>query len=247
MSLLKSLNTEINGRPLQVNFPDKKTIILRGSNALQVIHVVECLLSQDFTGYYSDIDKVYDYYYQKVTGVSSLVFNAGAILGKNKETQIQGVVPSIHVIRYLNDCKFRSFYLTTVAGTYSPVYNNMTKYSHVIQDTQWIRLLALVNDLVGFELVKLENEELKFTFNENSEICIDGQKLIYTMLAECFLTPDGYSRVLLIPNIDILPTKVQVRFLELLDDINGHTLTLSLADINPSNLKATSIISFLNV
>lgn len=247
MSLLKVLNTELNNRPLQVNFPDKKSIVLRGFNAIQVIHIVECLLSQDFTGYYAELDKSYGFNYSQVTGLSSLIFNSGAILGKDKETQVQGIVPNIHVIRYLNNYTFRSLYLTTVAGTYAPLYNDMTKYSHVIQDVQWVRLLALVNNIVGFELVKLENNEIKFSFNTNSEISIEGQKLIYSLLAECFITPEGYSRVLLLPNISILPKNIQVKFLELLDDINGHTLTLSTADINPNDLKASSIISFLNV
>lgn len=247
MSLLKSLNTEVNNRALQVNFPDKKSLILRGTNALQVIHIVECLLSQDFTGYYAELDKKYGFRYDNVYGLSSLVFNAGAILGKNKETQVQGVVPNIHTIRYLGCYTIRSFYLTNVAGTYAPLYNNMTRYSHVIQDIRWVRLLALVNNVVGFELVKLENEQLKFNFVENGEIGVDGQKLIYSLIAECFLTPDGYSRVLLLPDMNILPKNIQVRFLELLDDINGHTLTLSTANIIPSDIKTTSIISFLNV
>lgn len=247
MSLIKSINTEISGRGVQVYLPEKKTIILKGINALHVIHILECLLGQDFTGYYWELDKQYGFRYSEVSGVSSVVFNAGAILGKDKVIQLQGVVPNIHVIRYLNGYTFRSFYLSTTVGADATLYSDMTKYSHVLQENQWIRLLALVNNLVGFELVRLDGESLKFAFRNDVDISVDGQKLIYSLLAECFLTPEGYSRVLLLPDMSVLPSDKQVRFLEVLDDIKGHTLTLSTAKISASDIKENSIISFLNV
>lgn len=247
MSLIKSMSTEISSRNIQVCFPEKKTIILRGTNALHIMHIIECLLGQDFTGYYWELDKQYGFNYNEVSGVSSVVFNSGAILGKDKVIQVQGVVPNIHVIRYLNGYTFRSFYLTTTVGTYAPLYNDLTKYSHILQDTQWIRLISLVNNLVGFELVKLEDSTLKFFFSSEFNISIDGQKLIYSLLAECFITPDNYSRVLLLPDMSILPKDIQIKYLETLDNIKGHTLTLSTANISPSDLDEKSVISFLNV
>lgn len=247
MSLIKSINTEISGRGVQVYLPEKKTIILKGVNSLHIIHILECLLGQDFTGYYWELDKQYGFRYNEVSGVSSVVFNAGAILGKDKVIQLQGVVPNIHVIRYLNGYTFRSFYLSTTVGADTTLYSDMTKYSHVLQENQWIRLVVLVNSLIGFEFVRLDEESLKFDFRNDADISVDGQKLIYSLLAECFLTPDGYSRVLLLPDMSVLPNDKQVRFLEVLDDIKGHTLTLSTAKISASDVKENSIISFLNV
>ena len=100
MSLLKSVSTEITGNKVQVTFPDKKTIVLRGQNSLHILYTVESLLAQDFTEYYSELDKQYGYYYGRLEGTSILVFNDGAIFGRDKQVKVQGKIPNIHVIRY---------------------------------------------------------------------------------------------------------------------------------------------------
>ena len=82
--LIKGVKTEVNGNLLSIAFPDKKSIILRGTNGLQVLHIVESLLSNDFTGYYFEADKQYGFYYKPVTGMSQLAFNDGSIYGKDK-------------------------------------------------------------------------------------------------------------------------------------------------------------------
>lgn len=246
MSLLKSVSTEIKGNKVQVNFPEKKTIVLRGQNALHILYTVESLLAQDFTEYYSELDKQYGYYYGNLEGTSILVFNDSAIFGRDKQVKVQGLVPNVHVIRYL-DANFRSFYLSSNLTNFSPVYTDMRHYSHIIQDAQWVRLVSVVNNVLGFELVEFKNNDLFFKFQSNNEISIQGQQIVYLLMAECFLTPPNYHRVLLIPEIEYLPKEVYIRFLEALDNIKGHTLTLSVSDIQPMDLKASSVISFLNV
>lgn len=249
MSLIKGITTEIQGRTIQVALPDKKTLVLRGSSSLplHLLHIVECLLGQDFTGYYWKLDKSYGFNYLTVEGESSVSFNTGVIFGKDKVTQAVGSVPNIHVIRYLSGYTFRSFYLTTTVGSYAPIYSNLTQYSGILQDTQWVRLISLVNNVLGFEFVELDGEHLEFNVLDASYVSVEGQKLVYSLMAECFLTPEGYSRVLLLPNIEVLPIDVQVRFIEVLDNIKGHTLTLSTAKIGVENLRESSVISFLNV
>lgn len=247
MSLIKCVTTEISGRVIQVNLPEKKTLILRGSTALHLLHIVECLLGQDFTGYYWNLDKSYGFNYEEVSGESSIIFNDGAVFGKDKVTQVQGVIPNIHVIRYLSGYTIRSFYLSTTVSSFSPIYDNLTKYYGILQDTQWVRLIMLVNNVLGFEFVRLEEDKLEFNQLRGSYISVEGQKLVYSIISECFLTPDKYSRVLLLPDIDVLPKDIQVRFLEVLDNIKGHTLTLSTANLGFEDIKGRSIISFLNV
>jgi hypothetical protein len=247
MSLLKSVSTEISGKTVQLVFPDKKTLIMRGANSLQMMHILECLLGQDFTGYYWSKDKEYGFSYKPVSGVSRLVFNNGAILGKDKEIQVQGEIPNIHVIRYLQWYTIRSFYLSNNLNNYSPLYTNLTQYSNILQDTQWYRIITMVNKLAGFEFVRLEDETLKFNFDETYGVTSNGLKLIYTLISECFVTPDNYSRVLLLPNINVLTQQKQIELLESLDNIKGHTLTLSSASISPDSLSEDSIISFINV
>lgn len=247
MSLIKGITMEISGRSVQVALPDKKTIILRGMHTLHILHILECLLAQDFTGYYDDTDKQYGFNYEKIEGVSSVVFNNGAILSKDSIVQTQGVVPNIHVIRYLKGYTFRSFYLSSDLNTNSSLYTDLTKYSNSLQDIQWVRLITLVNNLVDFEFVKLENKNLYFDFDTDTAISDDGLKLIYSIIAECFLTPQGYSRVLLLPSMNVLSKDMQVKLMEILDNIKGHTLTLSLVDISPSEFRGTNAVAFLNV
>lgn len=57
MSLLKKVSTVISGQTVEVNLPDKKTILLRGRNSLQVMFIIESLLRQDFTDYFRTLDK----------------------------------------------------------------------------------------------------------------------------------------------------------------------------------------------
>lgn len=248
MSLLKKVSTGINGQTIDVNLPDKKTIILRGRNALQVLFITESLLRQDFTDYFSSLDKQFGFDYAEPTGTSYVMFNNGAIMGKDKAIKLQGIIPNIHVVRYLGACnKIRSSYMAQTMNVRANTEVDMTKYSHIIYDAQWIRLIASVNNILGFEFVRLEDEQLQFNFDNTKEIGVEGQEIIYLLIAECTLTPEGYSRVLLLPDIPYLSAKAQVKLLETLDNFRGHTLTLSLANIQPSDLGASSIISFLNV
>ena len=245
--LIKGVKTEVNGNLLSVPFPDKKTIILRGSNGLQILHIVESLLSNDFTGYYFEADKQYGFYYKPVTGMSQLAFNDGSIYGKDKAIHTQGVIPKIHCIRYLGKSnKIRSFVISNDLQ-YSELYVDTTKYSTALTVAQWMRLISLINKVVGFEMVTLEDEQLSIQFREDYEIPVEGQQIIYMLIAECFVTPQGYSRVLLLPDIPYLSGKVQAELLETIDNINGHTLTLSSGSVQLSDFSPNSIVSYLIV
>ena len=245
--LLKSLKTEINGNLVSINFPDKKSIILRGENGIQLLHVLESLLSNDFTGYMSDKDKQYGFHYKPISGMSQLSFNTGDIYGKDKSIHIQGSIPKIHCIRYLGACnKIRSFLISDQLE-YSELYIDTTKYSQSLEVSQWVRLSSLVNDVVGFNMVTFENSKLKIKFLEDYTISIEGQQIIYLLIAECFVTPRGYSRIVLLPDIPYLTGELQVKLIETIDNINGHTLALSTGDIKPSDLSHTSVVSFINI
>lgn len=243
---LKSIKTEVNGHPIVVNFPDKKSIILRGQNNLHLLYVIEMLLSSDYTEYYKDLDKNYGFYYKNVSGLSQLMFTNGSIVGKDKKIYINGQVPKLHCIRYLKDGEFRSFLFSDEIG-YSEIYNDMTEYSTIIPDTAWIRLCTLVNNLIGSEVVVLNNRHLEFNWDNNSEFSIQAQKFIYMIFSECFLTPKGYLRILLFPDIDILSPKQQVNLIESLDNIIGHEMCISTGDIAFSDVAENSVVTFVNV
>lgn len=243
---LKGLKTEVNEHPIIVNFPDKKSIILKGQNNLHLLYVIEMLLSSDYTGYYKDLDKNYGYMYKNVTGMSQLAFTNGSIIGKDNKIYINGQVPNLHCIRYLKNGEFRSFLFSEDVG-YCELYNDMTKYSTIVPDNSWIRLCTLVNNLIGYEVVVLDNRQLKFNWGTNIEFSIEAQKFIYMIISECFLTPNGYLRVLLLPDIDILSSKQQVKLIECLDNIKGHEMCISSGNISFSDIDENSVVTFVNV
>lgn len=247
MSLLKTIQTCVSGFDIKVNLPEKKTVILKGNSALHLLHITEVLLARDFTGYYWEKDKDYGFNYLPVDGMSYIEFNGGTIFGKDKIIQIQGAIPNIHVIRYLSGSNIRSFYTTEDSGNFQPIYTDMTKYSNIIPDSQWIRFITIANDIIGHEVYKFEDNNITHKFLEDINIPVEGQELIYLLLAECFLTPEGYHRVLLLPNIEYLSLDRQIRLLEVLDDFKGHTLTLSTANIDIKDISESSSLSFLYV
>ena len=72
-------------------------------------------------------------------------------------------------------------------------------------------------------------------------------QIIYMLIAECFLTPKGYHRVLLLPNISYLSKEVQLNLLEVLDNIKGHSLTLSTAGVDVLDISGRRAITVLNI
>lgn len=233
---------------MSVNVPDRRTVILRGRLNLQVMFVVESLLSNDLTGYYVDKDKEYGYRYEDIKGVSRLIFQDGTISGINSSVSSEGLIPKIHCIRYLGNGhnKLRSFLLSDDAS-FSPVYTNLIKYSNKLSDKQWFRLFGMANSVVDYEMCKLEQGELQFDFDYDCDIDVDGRKIIYMLLSECFLTPKGYKRVLILPDISCLYPDVQLKLLSVLDNIGGHMITLSSARLQPADLIDDKDMILINV
>ena len=242
---IQGLKTEINGKLLSLKFPDKKSIILRGTNNVQIIYIMECLLSNDFTGYYKDLDRKYGYDYKDI-GTSDLIFDEGRLQGKDKVISTWGKTPNIHCIRYLRNGNFRSF-LCSGDIAFSELYTNMTEYSNVIPYTSWLRLCSMVNSFIESNIVDIVNNKLIFNWDENCEYSIEAQKFIYCIIAECFLTPKGYYRVLLLPDIELLNKSSQIKLIEYLDNIVGHKMTLSTVDVQFNDLSESSTVSLLNV
>ena len=242
--VIRGFKTEVNNKLLSISFPtEKNTVLFRGTRSLQVLHTVESLLSRDFTDYYVDVDKQYGYHYDEKQGVSQLMFDTGSIYGKEHVTSVDGKLPNIHCIRYLNNGIFRSFYITdNIKVTYIDAC--MTDYNtNVIPLTDWYRLFAMVNNLIGSEIVVFDGQHIRFNFNENSDWSVEAQKFVYLIIAECFITKDDFKRVLLMPDIDILYPTQQIRLLELLDNIKGHELTLSSGRIEFKDVTSNAVTS----
>lgn len=248
MSLIKAIKTEVNGKQVSVTLPDSKTVILRGRLSMHILYVVESLLSSDCTGYYADIDSQFGIKYEALDGLSQIMFNNGYLSGRDKCVMAAGVVPNFHCVRYIgnNVHQLRSFLLAS-DGNLNCLDHDLTKYSSVLADTQWIRMMAIVNDIVGYEMCELKEHKIKFNMDVDSDIDEDTRGLIYILVAECFLTPPNYHRVLLLPDIIGLYPDTQVKLLDSLDNISGHTLTLSTARVQPADIVNSRSVTLLNV
>lgn len=230
------VKTTIGGRDLSVNLPDKKSIIIRGRNSEYFITIFESLLANDYT----------NNVYKREEGVSKVIFREGALVGKDKSVFMEGKIPKIHCIRYLDSGRFRSFLISDEVS-YSELYSDMKKYSGIIPEAKWIRLCEIVNSIVGFNLVYVVDKKIKFCFSDVSEFSIEAQKLVYLLVAECFITPKGYRRILILPDIDLLNGRQQALLIEHLDNIIGHDLCISSGNISVNDLSRDSVLSFLNI
>ena len=248
MSAVKSLTTQIKGRDRVIPFPAKKTIILRGMLGMDILHIVESLVTCDMTGYYSAQDVKYGFHYNEPTAETLLSFEGGNLRGLNKVVTCCGSIPNIHCIRSIGNSfpNLRSTLLSQ-SGDLNQVSTVLTHYSSVLSDKQWLRLVTMVNSIVGYDMCRLNGHELLLDLEYDCDISEDGRKIIYLLVAECFLTPEGYSRLLLVPDIGSLYPDVQIKLLGMLDNISGHMLTLSTARVQTSDLVSSESIVLINV
>lgn len=246
MSLIKVVGMNVDGSDLSFELPDAKVIFLRGRLKEHFLYVMESLLSMDASGYYGELDC---HEQADLSGGAFMLFSGGgAVKSKDKFVEATGLIPPTHVIRYTGKGQtFRSFYMERGLSTYSPVYTDMRRYSHAIDDAKWIRLIGVVNNLLGFEFVRLIDGRLDFHPKAGLPISQEGQKFVYMLMAECYLTPDKYKRVLLLSDIPYLDRQDELRLIQRLSYINGHLLALSTAGVDFSDIKPGSSISFLSV
>lgn len=237
---IKSIQTTIDSEFISVKFPNKQSIILRGRECKleQILYLLECSFMNDFTDYYGEIDRKKGYNYYPLDGQTLVTFTDGAIRGKDKRVEKSGIIPQFHVIRYVSGSEIRSFYIS------KSMSNFVDSFSKQLTSDDLIRLVANVNKVCGCEFCKVEDS--KITFNDaytSDENC----KLIYLLIAECFQTPEGYMRVILLPNIKTMSGKQQARLIETLDNFNGHELLLSSGNIDESDLSPNSCVVFLTI
>lgn len=248
MSVIKYVGMQVDGGDVGVEFPNKRALFVRGKLNEHFLYVVESLLARDTTGYYSELDSHAGKSYKDIDGELLMLFNDGAIRSSERVIQVTGVLPSIHVVRYIGvGNTFRSFYLESSLSTYSTVYTDMRKYSHIIDDAKWVRLIAVVNDLLGFEFVSLDESGLHFSPSEGHHFSVEAQKFIYMLMAECYLTPDGFRRILLLSDIPFLEKSDEVKFINKLCDIPGGSLALSTAWVSADDIEPYKSMSFLGV
>lgn len=237
---IKSIQTTIDSEFVSVKFPDKKSIIICGRERKleQILYLIECSLMNDFTDYYGRLDNSKGYNYYPLGEQTILVFDNGAVRGKDKCVEKSGVVPKFHVVRYVSGSEIRSFYIS------NHMSNSCSTFSKKLTSDDLVRLVLNVNRVCDCEFCKLE--ESRIVFNEqytNNLNC----KLIYLLISECFQTPEGYTRVILLPNIRTMSGKQQAKLIETLDNFSGHEVIISSGNISEVDLQPNSCVSFLSI
>lgn len=255
MGLVSVIHTKINGKESSVKIPDKKTVILRGTHNVSVLFAVESLLNFDMTNYYLERDKSKGYHYAVPDGECYISFgDTGRLVGLGGKVTSQGNVPKIHCVRYLRDeagGSIRSFIISEEGDTPYQLSTNLTKYSVKLPDSSWFRLTSMVNKVIGFDFCELRarggNKEVYFKYDDAKTISVDGCKAVFMLLAECFLTPEGYHRIMLVPEIECLEAKKQLALLDALSNVKGHALTLSTVGVSMMDVADYENMSYLSV
>lgn len=232
----KGIKTIINEEEKAYRLPDKKTVILQGENKDNILYLVETLLSRDYTDYYAKIDGNYGFSYFPLSKISVLEFTNGKIIGKGNTIRIKGEIPKIHCIRYVRDGIIRSFLCDSYGSDEGKILTeNLTRYTDDIPEAVWSKILKTVNDFLGYEMVLVKDKELHFNFTP-TEYSVSAQKLIYLLIAECFVTPSSYLRIVLLSDIEYMTIEQQTELIKVLDNIKGHEMLLTTCPIIQDNV-----------
>lgn len=243
---LKGLSTTVNGRFIDLNFSGKPIIVLDGSGAVQTLYTLESLLAYDYVGLFAQNDDVFGYYYEDLEGKSILRFSDGSLMGSKQMVKADGRVPKLHCIRYMCGSIIRSFYVDEDTE-YSGIDVDLTKYSNRLSMTSWYRGTGLLNNVLGYDAAIFNNGDLQFDFKELDFADVETQRGMYQLTMECFLTPDNFTHILLIPEIAIKDNKITAKFLDMLSSISNTEAVFYGKSLSLSEFKSTNEVEILSV
>lgn len=248
MSVLK----RISGRSVTAFIPECKTVVFSGNKADDILFDIECLLARDVTKEFINIDDQYGITHEPLDKSLKLTFTSGALYVEDGIVKTTGTVPNVHYVRLIgNGVNTVRSCLVSESTKRTSIFSNLFTYTSALPDSKWIRLCETVNSIVGYEMCNLVSsggsKELKFDLDKECEISAELRDLVYLLVSECYLTPDGYIRVLLLPNIEGMSSSFQLKLLDTLDNIKGHSLTLSTAKISSAEAKKAASVVVISV
>lgn len=229
--MFSTIKFTANDKKISFDFKNKSNIIVSGVNKLNLIYALEMLLSSTFNKDIATKDIVYGIKYADITECALTFDNGAIIFGKNGRIAKQGNVPNIHCIRHTYNGIIRS-YLFSDYSCNAGISNSLTSYSPILSDNDWFRLCAITNRYLGVDVVSLENNKLTFNFSSDIKYSIDAQKFVYLLFAECMLTPEGFKRVVLLGDINILDKSSQVRLIKYLNLIRNQSCSISTINVS---------------
>ena len=238
----KQITTNLDDHFINIMLPDKKSIVLKGDREVKdcIFDVVKAILGCDYTGVMSE-----NFNRNLFTSSSSLVFTNGELFIRDKAVVRKGKVPRLHYLEYAGGTSIQSFLVTE--STESTILGcDLTIYTPLLPMDAWLRLIAMINKVVGFEFVTLTNENLNFNF-DTSSMSEDALKVIYLLIAESFATPEDYLRLVLIRDFGCIPRNKMGELIEVLDNIRGLEMVICSAEISPESLSKHSVVTFVSI
>ena len=151
--IIKGLEANINGIDIKTQFPDSSIIIVKSAFALDVIHIIECMLTYDFVSVYDLSDKqAYNIEYKKITDTAKLFLKDTDLYVRNSSVIATDKNPLIHTIRYLKKGIYRSTYTSDDKKT-PKIVNDFTVYSDIFDYKTWCRIIETVNTKEYFYII----------------------------------------------------------------------------------------------
>lgn len=240
---IKKLSTFIDSRMINIDFQGYKLACLYGDkcNKDTILYTLERFLAYDFGSYYDEIDSNLGVNYKLAEGSSTLQFTSGILSCSDASITQRGTLPNIHCIRYVNNDRIRSFLIDS-SNSNEVIGTNMTVFSSVISDSKWNRLVALVTKLIGYEFVKLDIRKRKvcFDIHDYNDWSVEQIKFVYLLVSESMLTPDNYTRVILLSEISLLSDRQVSELIKTLNSISRNEMIIY------SNELANDSIGFSN-
>ena len=235
--IFKHLRADLGKQKINIDFREEKNQTLNSAYVLDVMHCLESLIIGDTVGYLQDYDRQYNCYYSKNEDSELSFDNNSSIKIANRRIYFNGTTPSIHCVRHIGNGEIRSTLLNNNIAD-APNSVAMYRYSDALTKNQWVRCIEIVNSIIGADIVMLNsNKDLIFDFKSDYEYSIQAQQFIYTIVAECFLTPENYKRLVLLPKLDFLTTRQSLNLIKALGKLAKHELLITDLKVNPAEIR----------
>lgn len=236
---IKKLFTFLDNKLVNLDFQSYKLVNLSGTKESKdtILYLLERFLARDFGSYYDDIDSNLGVNYLDIKGTSTLQFTNGVSTYSDSKLSQRGMLPNIHCIRYARKDRVRSFLLDSEFNT-EVIGTNMTRFTSVISNSKWSRLEKLANNLVGYDFVKIDvkNRKLSFDIHDFDSWTEEGIKFIYLLLSESMLTPDKYTRVTLLSEIELLSYEQVIKLIKTLSAVSRNEFIVFSNNISSDTL-----------
>lgn len=230
--ILRRFGTVLDGSFVDIDFirsSEDGVLKVGGVYADEVIFLIESLLAHDFTDNFANRDVAYGLRSHTYSGTSTLRFTDGELIGGGGIVKEIGKLPDIHCVRNLSQGCVRSFILNTEND--HRIGKDLLSYSDVLSKKQWFRLASVMNALLNFKFVEFDGSSILFNKTETEEWSDKVLMAVYMLVAECFVTPVGTTRVVLLSDMSFLTESQLSRLLVTLKSIDKNEIVILKSDL----------------